>query len=148
MGVVAASFCAATVAVVALSLPLGWRHPAFRASLLMLACWSIANLAEPFLEPWLDAGAFYVCLGIWGGMKRPRPWPLVLAGLFLAQMVVHVVLSGAPWPRALALNVLFAGQLLVILTGTLDGLAALWRRRADRRIAGNLAHHSRDARRP
>lgn len=146
MGVVAASFAAATCAVVTLSLPLGRRHPAVRAAFLLLSCWTVANLVPPIAEPWLDGAAYYAVLMIWG--ERPRRWLLGLAGLFLAQMVVHVMLFEAPWYRALALNVLFADQLLVVMFGTLDGLAALWRGRPDRGFARHLGSHSRASSHP
>lgn len=137
---VAAGFLAAIAFVVVLALPLGQHHPAPRMAAMLLLFWVVANLTDPFIDPWLDAAGFYAVLMTW--FVRPSRWLIALGTAFFLQMLVSLGLQEAPWHRMLALNVLLAAEILAVLFGTVDGLVSLLRRRSRGRAAGHSGLHS------
>lgn len=148
MGPVSIGFGIAAGLTVAVSLIRGRRHPSFRLSVMLLLFWGIANLTDPWIDPWMDAAGFYVAAGAWILMERDgeRTWALILAVLFLAQMLIHLLYSGAPLShsRFLALNVLYAAQLIsAAWPGASHGLRHLRRRRVHRGSARPLGGMAR-----
>ena len=127
MGVVAISFGIAAALAVALSLRMGRRHPSFAAALMLVAFWGVANLTDPWMDPWMDAVGFYAALMIW--LLYGGRWPVVLGAAFLAQMVVSLTLYNRPVTRMLLLNVLFAVEIAAVaFPGMLDALEPVLRR--------------------
>lgn len=127
MGPISISFGLAALAVVALSLLRGRRHPSFRLSVMLLIFWAIANMSGPFMDPWMDSAGYLACFISWFEQKHRR-WAFVLWMTFGAQLVVHLAFMDAPYAytRILILNVLFAVQLMAAaFPGTLSGLKLL-----------------------
>ena len=113
MGPVSSGFLAAALAVVALSLFRGWRHPSFRVALMLLSFWGIANLTEAWVDPWVDALGFVVTFQCWYRRADQR-WAIVVWAAFSAQLLTHLVFMSNPdaYSRFLVLNALFAVQLI------------------------------------
>lgn len=136
MGLLAATFGTATVALVVASSILGRRHPAFQMALLLMACWAIANLTDPWVDPWLDAMAFYAVLLTW--FRHKRRWLIAMGAAFFAQLIVHMAFQEhSPWFRMLTLNILYSVEWLCIFTGTAGDLFALKRHRDRRDHSGD-----------
>lgn len=121
MGAVAISFGIAASAVAVLTFIQGRRRPAFPLGLMLLIFWGTANIAPPWLDPWMDACGFYAALLAW--LDHRKPWMIILGSAFLAQMVLHLALLAHPWYRQLALNLLFAVELAAVaVPGLIDAL--------------------------
>ena len=138
MGLIATCFGAAAVAAVAVSLICGPRHPAFRMALLLLAFWWLANKLPPHADPLIDSFGFWTAFFV--AFDRPRcRWCWVLLATFGMQLLVHgaFLFDEHSYWRMLALNVLFAVQLLCVsFPGGLVGLRRL-------RDCWSRIHHSR-----
>ena len=126
---------AAVVATVALSyFVMGWRHPSFRMACMMMGLWGLANLTDAWMDPWMDAVGFYAALLVWWNAEfeapriigRNRPvggsrWALALAGVFLAQQMVHFAFPDpASFARQATLNVLFVVALMAVCFPSVD----------------------------
>lgn len=110
-----AYYGAAAVAAVAVSLTNGRRHLSFRLSVMLLGMWAVSNLADPLVEPWLDAAGFYACC--LPMLDRPRRWLGVMLLLFLGMLITHALASVGlvdKWTRQVVLNGLFALQLIAV----------------------------------
>lgn len=125
---VAISFLVAALLVVALSfLTKGRRHPSFRLSLMLLAFWGLANVTDPWIDPWVDAAGFYAALLV--RMDHRSRWVEVLGAAFFLQLITHMTLFDLPRSRQVTLNVLFAVELLAVaLPGMIDVLESSLRR--------------------
>lgn len=124
MGPISISFGLAALAVVALSLLRGRRHPSFRVAVMLLLFWGVANLTGPWVDPWMDTAGYLATFVCWFEQKHRR-WALILWMSFGAQLVVHLAFIDAPYSynRVLILNLLFAVQLMAAaFPGTLSGL--------------------------
>lgn len=125
---VAISFLVAALLVVALSfLTKGRRHPSFRLALMLLAFWALANISDPWIDPWVDAAGFYAALLV--RMDRRERWVEILGAAFFFQLVAHMALFDLPRTRQITLNVLLAVEMVAVATpGMLDALEPLIRR--------------------
>lgn len=119
-------FGAAAWAVLALSLT---ARPAVRdphvpaLAILLLGGWAASNLltvwagttGAALLYPALDAGALLLVEYL--RLRRPTRWKAVISIALGAQIILHMVFMGGetrPYVYALALNVLFALQLVAV----------------------------------
>lgn len=127
MGVIATSFGIAAVAAVAVSAMAGRRHPSFRLALMLLAFWMIANIMPSWIDPLMDTAGFYAAFFVCFERLKCR-WCFALMMAFAMQLVIHVafLFDGASYWRMLALNVVFAVQLIcVCIPGGIVGLRRL-----------------------
>lgn len=113
MGPVSIGFGCAAVAVVAVSLTRGHRHPSCFIATMLLAFWAIANVNPPWIDPWMDVGGYMAALGVWFGRANQR-WAFVVWLAFGAQLVIHLAFIRNPDTilRYQMLNCLFAVQLM------------------------------------
>lgn len=125
---VAISFLVAALLAVALSfLTKGRRHPSFRLALMLLAFWVVANMTDPWIDPWVDAAGFYAALLV--RMDRRERWVEILGAAFFLQLLAHMAFFDLPRTRQIVLNVLLAVEIFaVLLPGMLDALELALRR--------------------
>jgi len=125
---VAISFLVAALVVVALSfLTKGRRHPSFRMALMLLGFWGLANMTDPWLDPWVDAAGFYAALLV--RMDHRGRWVEILGLAFFLQLITHMTFFDLPRSRQIILNVLFAVELFAVaLPGMIDVLESPLRR--------------------
>lgn len=127
MGLIATSFGVAAVAAVAVSLLAGRRHSSVLVAAMLLAFWAIANATPAWTDPFVDALGFYVAFFI--AYEQPRcRWCFAILAAFSMQLLVHVafLFDGGSYWRMLALNVIFAAQLVcVCIPGGIVGLRRL-----------------------
>lgn len=113
MGPIATGFGLAAVAVVALSLCRGWRHPSFRVALMLLVFWAIANLTDPWVDPIMDLAGFYAMFQVWF-MRANQRWAIVVWFAFAFQLLSHPVFmfDTSAAVRFWILNLLYAVELM------------------------------------
>lgn len=132
MGLIALGFCAASVLTFGLTAPLWLRDPEtyglrLASAGMLFLTWAVSNTLTLAVDPpagWvgypiMDAVCGALVILIW--LSRRSTWAMVLSCLFILECILHVAFwlqghasYGLLYTYALALNIIFAAQLLTV----------------------------------